>query len=188
LAAQGAATPTTAPVTSPVPSTTPRPIQGETPEEIILNAGCGACHKIDTLGEAHKVGPDLTYIGLTAAERVPEMTAEEYIRQSIHEPNAYLAPECPNAPCMPNIMPQNFATRLSTDQIETLVSFLLARQGPSPTPETVGAATPAPKAVGSAKAVAPLPAPVLTSTVVGILVILLVGAISLFILFRNRSD
>src|SRR5690606_27822124 len=100
-------------------------IDGIEPDEIILNAGCGACHKIGSLGEAHKVGPDLTYIGLTAGERVPDMSAEAYIRQSILEPNAYLAPECPNAPCLPNIMPQNFSSRLSPAQIDTIVAFLL---------------------------------------------------------------
>ena len=94
------------------PTATPRPIGGTTPEEIILNAGCGSCHKIGAIGEAHKVGPDLTYIGLTAAERVPDMSAEAYIRQSILEPNAYLAPECPNTSCLPGIMPPVSYTHL----------------------------------------------------------------------------
>ncbi|RIK16621.1 MAG: hypothetical protein DCC51_13350, partial [Anaerolineae bacterium] len=62
LQAQIAATPTSVPpTTAPEPTATPHPIDGSTAEEIILNAGCGACHQIGTMGEAHKVGPDLTY-------------------------------------------------------------------------------------------------------------------------------
>lgn len=191
LQAQSAASPTPAePTPSPAPSATPRPIDGVEPAEIIQNAGCGACHKIGAIGEAHKVGPDLTYIGLTAGERVPGMTAAEYIHQSIIEPNAYLAPECPNAPCLPGIMPQNFATRLSGGQIETLVGFLLAQQGPPPTPVAIGgataAATAAPKAVSAGK-VAPPPVTTLPSATIGILLIVLVAAVSLALIWKSRS-
>ncbi len=191
LQAQSAASPTPeAPTAVAEPTATPRPIGGTTPEEIILNAGCGSCHKIGAIGEAHKVGPDLTYIGLTAAERVPDMSAEAYIRQSILEPNAYLAPECPNTSCLPGIMPQNFHTRLTAEQLDTLVGFLLAQQGPEPTAVTIGSgisATPAPKAVSAAKVAAPSPARLMPSTAIGILIILLVAALSAFLLFKNRS-
>jgi hypothetical protein len=191
LQGQAAASPSpAAPIATPAPTSTPRPVEGVEPEEIILSAGCGSCHKIGNIGEAHKVGPDLTYIGLTASGRVPDLTAEQYIRQSILEPNAYLAPECPNAPCMPGIMPQNYSTRLSAEQLDTLVTFLLARQGPEPTPAPIGggpAATPAPKAVGAAKVAAPLPAPAMASTAVGFLLILLVAAISVVLILKNRS-
>jgi hypothetical protein len=71
-------TPTVTPAT-PMPTPTPRPIQGETAEEIILNSGCGACHTIGELGEKGKVGPDLTFIGQTAGERVAGLSAEEYL-------------------------------------------------------------------------------------------------------------
>ncbi len=142
------------------------------------------------MGEAHKVGPDLTYIGLTAGERVPDMSAEDYIRQSIMEPNAYLAPECPNTPCLPGIMPQNFHLRLTDQQLEMLVSFLMNQRGPGPAPEQIGSgqpASPAPKAVSAGKVATPPPATVLPSTTIGILIILLVAAISLFLVWKNRT-
>jgi hypothetical protein len=60
----------TTPVT-PVPTPTPRPVQGDSVEDIILNSGCASCHQIGPLGEAHKVAPDLSSIGLIAGERVP---------------------------------------------------------------------------------------------------------------------
>lgn len=191
LQAQIEATPTaSAPTAVPDPTVTPRPIDGETAEEIMLNAGCGACHKIGSIGEAHKVGPDLTYIGLTAGERVPGMSAEEYIGQSILEPNAYLAPECPNSPCMPGIMPQNFHMRLTDQQLDTLITFLMAQDGPEPTPVPIGsalAATAVPKAVSSAKVAYPVAGTNLPSTTIGILIILLVAAISVFLIVKNRS-
>lgn len=177
-----AATPTPGPPTAePQPTAPPRPIDGVEAEEIILNAGCGNCHKIGELGEAHKVGPDLTYIGTTASERVPGMSAEEYLRQSILEPNAYLAPECPNTTCLPNIMPQNFHLRLTDDQVNTMVAFLMAQQGPAATPVPIGselAATAAPKSGGLSKVATPAPAPVMTSTAVGTLVIIMMLILS----------
>lgn len=192
LQAQAASTPSPgAPTAVPAPTAIPRPIDGVEPAEIILNAGCGSCHKIGNIGEAHKVGPDLTYIGLTASGRVPEMTAEAYIRQSILQPNAYLAPECPNSPCLPGIMPQNFSTRLSEVQLDTLVTFLLSQQGPEPTPVPIGVAsgaTPVSKAIGAGKVAAPAPGPVMPSAAVGFLIILLVAAISAILVWKGRSS
>ncbi len=190
LQAEAAVTPTPSePATAPEPTATPRPIAGIDAVAIIENAGCGSCHKIGAIGEAHKVGPDLSYIGLTASERVPDISAEAYIRQSILEPNAYLAPECPNSACLPGIMPQNYSGRLSTDQINTLVEFLLTQQGPEPEPVTVGAGevTAAPKASSAAK-VAPPPAPQpLSSSTVGLVLVLLVAMISAFLIWKGRS-
>ena len=191
LQVESAFTPSPAPPTlSPDPTATLRPIAGNQAEEVILNAGCGSCHKIGNLGEAHKVGPDLTYIGLTASDRVPDLSAEAYIRQSIVDPNAYLAPECPNAPCMPGIMPQNFGTRLTGEQVDLLVSYLLERQGPEPTPASIGSglpSRPAPKVSGAAKVSTPTQPGVLSSTAAGVILILIVLVISLVILVKGRT-
>ncbi len=173
------------------PTATPRPIEGSDPATIILNAGCGACHKIGAIGEAHKVGPDLSAIGLTAGGRVPGMTATEYIRQSIVEPNAYLAPACPNGPCLPNIMPRDYATRLSAAQQNTMVEFLLEQEGEEPTPEAVGSgatagATPLPKPAVAAK-VAPPSSRLSSLTVVQIALALVVLVVSGYAIFRDRK-
>ena len=158
---------------------------------VLVNAGCGACHKIGSIGEAHKVGPDLSAIGLTAGGRVPGMTAEAYIRQSILEPNAYLAPACPNGPCLPNIMPRDYATRLSAAQQDTMVEFLLAQQGAEPTPASVGsgataAATPLPKPAAAAKVVPPSTR-LSSLTVAQIALALVVLVVSGYAIFRDRK-
>jgi hypothetical protein len=123
IAAPPTATPS--PTNTPAPTATPRPIEGTDAAELLLNSGCTSCHQIGALGEAHKVGPDLTNIAAVAAERVPGLSAADYVRQSIVEPNAYIVPTCPNGPCIPNIMPQNYAETLSPEQIEILVTYLL---------------------------------------------------------------
>ena len=114
---------------TPVPTATAGPIQGETAEEIILNAGCGSCHHIGNIGETRKVGPDLTSIGAEAGDRVADLSAEAYIRQSILEPNTHLAETCPNGPCLPDIMPSYYGERLSSTQLDTVVAFLLLQNG-----------------------------------------------------------
>ena len=147
------------PTAVPAPTPTPRPIQGEGAEEIMLNSGCGACHLIGSMGEGHKVGPDLSAIGAIAGDRSPGMSAEDYLRQSIEEPNVFIVADCPNGPCIANIMPRDYTTRLSQGQIEIVVAYLLTltevetdltvigedgvASGPAPAPK----AFPAPKMV-----------------------------------------
>ncbi len=107
---------------------TPRPVMGETAEAIILNAGCGACHVIGSLGEAGKVGPDLSNIGVLAGQRVPGQPAVEYLRNSILYPDLFLTADCPNGPCVANAMPGDYYLRLTDQQIDTLITFLLEQQ------------------------------------------------------------
>jgi hypothetical protein len=196
LAAQQAATatavaPPTAVVT-PAPSPTPRAIEGDDAAEIILNAGCGSCHKIGALGEQHKVGPDLSNIGNVAEERVAGLSAEAYLRQSILEPNAYIAPDCPNGPCLPNIMPGDYGTRLTAQQVDMIVAFLLAQRGEeiaaTATPARIGAdraGTPAPKAEPFAKRGQPASGANIT---VQILLVSLVFLLTLFRLLKSPSE
>ncbi len=91
-------------------------IQGATGEELFINAACNSCHQQDTLGAVGGVGPNLTDVG-------SRLSAEE-IAQSIKDPNAVLAEVCPAGPCPAGVMPQNFAERLSEEQINTLAQFL----------------------------------------------------------------
>jgi hypothetical protein len=199
IAADPVLTPTLTQAT-PMPTATPRPIQGSTAEEIILNSGCGACHTIGELGEKGKVGPDLTFIGETAENRVATLTAAEYLRQSILEPNAFIAPVCPNGPCLANIMPHDYAMRLSEEQVEVMVAFLLAQRGetadnpPPATPVRIGensnaAVTPVAKAFPAPKRLSPSQTEEqrLPYLAIQILLVSLVFLLSLFRLLK-RSD
>jgi hypothetical protein len=44
--------------------------------------------------------------------------------QSIVDPNAIIAENCPAGPCLREVMPQYFAERLSETQIKTLAEYL----------------------------------------------------------------
>jgi cytochrome c oxidase subunit II len=79
--------------------------------------GCGGCH---TLSKAHTtgtVGPNLDDIA-TAAKAAGESTAD-FVRESIVTPNKVIAKGYP-----PNVMPENFASTLSKQQLDDLVAYI----------------------------------------------------------------
>jgi ferredoxin/cytochrome c2 len=83
-----------------------------------VNAGCMVCHSLEP--GVRLVGPSLAGIGSQAGGRVPGLSAEEYIRQSILQPKAFTVPDYPAEQ-----MPANLAQILSAEQINDLVAFLL---------------------------------------------------------------
>jgi nitrite reductase (NO-forming) / hydroxylamine reductase len=93
--------------------------------------GCAACHVIPGVPNAVGVlGPDLTDIGISAGERVQSAeyagiatTAEEYIRESIESPSAFVSPECPNGPCQDGLMP-SVAGVFSGEELQKVVEYL----------------------------------------------------------------
>ncbi len=81
-------------------------------------AGCKTCHSIEP--DIVIVGPSLAGIGTRAASTVPDMTAEEYLKESILKPDAYVAEGFP-AKVMPNV----WAQQLTDAQVESLVEYML---------------------------------------------------------------
>lgn len=108
-----------------LPTLTPSAAESNDPvvrgRAVFENGGCAACHTIEGISVG-AVGPVLTNIGTTAAERVEGLTATEYIRQSILEPSAYLVEG------YDDLMIKNFGDSLSGTQLDDLVAFLLAQQ------------------------------------------------------------
>ncbi|NND03677.1 MAG: cytochrome c [Acidimicrobiia bacterium] len=82
------------------------------------NAGCVTCHSLKP--DVVLVGPSLAVIGSDAANRVPGVTAEQYIRKSITSPDAYLLDGFD-----PGRMPQDWADQLTEAEIDALVQYLL---------------------------------------------------------------
>ncbi len=72
------------------------------------------------------VGPDLTHIGTDAATRKPGVSAEAYIRESIREPDAFVAEGVARA--IPGLMTSALTANLTDQQVEALVQFLLAQK------------------------------------------------------------
>lgn len=99
--------------------------------------GCAACHTIEGLFSA-QVGPDLSDIGNHAGERQLLTSAEEYLTESIRDPEAYVATQAERG--VPGLMTSEITGHLSDVQVEALVAFLLEqkrpekRDSPVPTP------------------------------------------------------
>ena len=104
--------------------------------------GCGACHVIPGVPNAQgTIGPDLSDIGELAAQIIKDpnytgkaKTPEEYIRESITDPNAFVAPECPGGPCQKGLMP---VVPLSDKELDAVVTYLSRLKGQAmeqPTP------------------------------------------------------
>ncbi|HUN24383.1 MAG TPA: cytochrome c oxidase subunit II [Anaerolineales bacterium] len=99
-----------------------------TGEGVFAKGGCAGCHTFAPLGAAGAVGPNLTHIGTVAETRIAGTSAQDYIHQSIVEPGAFLAPECPSGAACPNAMTPNLAQTLSAEEIDVLVAYLLEQK------------------------------------------------------------
>ena len=75
------------------------------------SAGCGSCHTLADAKTTGTVGPDL--------DKFLKGKSQSFIKTSIEDPNAYV-----EKGFAANIMPANFKTTLSTDQINALVKYL----------------------------------------------------------------
>ena len=74
--------------TPPVPSEAGDASAGR---DVFEKYGCGACHVVTSLPAARgNIGPALDGLAQRAAQRAPDMSADDYIRQSIVEPGAYV--------------------------------------------------------------------------------------------------
>jgi cytochrome c peroxidase len=88
-------------------------------------AGCAGCHTIPGIPGANgQVGPSLAEIGIQAPDRVAGQSGEDYLRESILDPNAFISPACPTGDCPENVMLQSFAQSLSEADLESIVSYL----------------------------------------------------------------
>lgn len=93
---------------------------------VYAKSGCAGCH--GEPGSGGLIGPDLAGVATRGATTIAGMSAEDYIHQSIVDPNAHLVPDCPAGPCQPNLMPQTFGTTLSEGELNGLVQYLLTLQ------------------------------------------------------------
>jgi len=97
-------------------------------EDIYRNGANGApacitCHLLDN--RAMGTGPSLLGLSETAGTRIPGLSAAEYVRQSILNPNDYIA-EGFSA----NFMYPNYAQDLSEVEVDALVAYVLALSSP----------------------------------------------------------
>ena len=84
-------------------------------EELFTANGCSGCHTLKAAGATAKVGPDLGKLAKNANAK--------FIRTSIVDPNADVTKGY-----KPNIMPQDFKQKLSKEELDALVKYLLESQ------------------------------------------------------------
>ncbi len=131
LTPQGVPAPAAAPAATIAPSA-PQPVASgkgnvANGEKLFASNGCSACH---SLKEGEKlVGPSLYHISQAAGNILKgsdyqgrAKTAEDYIRESIVEPNVYIVPGF-----AAGIMPQDFGKKLNAQGIDDLIAFLMTK-------------------------------------------------------------
>lgn len=84
---------------------------------LYTSSGCGGCHTFKPAGSAGKVGPDLDDLDADA-KKANKGSVEDYTRESIEDPGAYVVPGYPNG-----VMPA-YKGQLTDSQIDDLVKFL----------------------------------------------------------------
>jgi len=80
--------------------------------QVFVDAGCSGCHTLAAAGSTAQTGPDLDAV-------LKKMSAAE-IKTDITDPNATIAKGYP-----PNVMPQDFGTRLSPEELDAVVQYLV---------------------------------------------------------------
>ncbi|MBV7337901.1 c-type cytochrome [Chloroflexi bacterium TSY] len=100
-------------------------VEGEirAPQDLWVSLGCSGCHMLDqdqTADNRGPVGPHQRNLYERAGDRVEGLSAEEYVYQSIVNPNDYVVESY-----LPNIMPPNFAEKMSEEEIRGLAQWML---------------------------------------------------------------
>ncbi|MGL4649498.1 MAG: c-type cytochrome [Caldilineaceae bacterium] len=88
---------------------------------LATNNGCIGCHALDPA--VVMTGPTWHNVGDTALIRIPGTSPAEYLHQSIVAPGSFLVPG------YVNVMPATYADTLSTEDLGTLIAYLLAQNG-----------------------------------------------------------
>ena len=88
------------------------------------NLPCTACHSLEP--NVVKVGPSLANIGTAAATMEPGKTAEQYIRESIQAPNAFIVPGNPSfVNNGKSLMPEGLGNNMSAQDLADVIAYLL---------------------------------------------------------------
>jgi cytochrome c oxidase subunit 2 len=88
-------------------------------KQLFDSQSCNGCHTLTAAGAKGTIGPNLDR--LPAEAKGPGKPLEQFVRESIVDPNAYV-----EKGFQPGVMPQNYKTMLSKAQLDALVQYLVA--------------------------------------------------------------
>jgi mono/diheme cytochrome c family protein len=98
-------------------------------EELFMTYGCTACHGNMDDESSALVGPWLGDIAERGGTIIDGYSAADFVYESILEPNAHIAEECPTGPCTgpPSAMPDNFPLRMGENpqDLRDLMTYIL---------------------------------------------------------------
>jgi cytochrome c oxidase subunit 2 len=82
--------------------------------------GCNSCHTFTAASATGKIGPNLDTLKEASAKAGKPLDA--FIRESILDPNAYIAPGF-----SPGVMPESFKSQIPAKDLDALVKFLATK-------------------------------------------------------------
>ena len=96
---------------------------GNNGKALFTSNGCNSCHTLADAGANGTTGPNLNALKSSAAKfgRPLHETPQQYVEQSIKDPNAFVVPGYQKG-----VMPSNFGTTLKPSQIAALAKYLLS--------------------------------------------------------------
>lgn len=89
-----------------------------------VKQACASCHGVVGVPGSATVGPPLEGLGVAAAQRIEGKSADQYLYDSIRDPNLFVAEDCNGIPCgKPSAMPP-FAIKLNPQDMSDLIAYL----------------------------------------------------------------
>jgi len=88
---------------------------------VFASNSCASCHTFQPAGATGTIGPDLDKAPAADAKTDNNMDLAAFIKESIVNPDAYIAKGYSKG-----IMPTNFGSSLSSTQVNDLVAFILS--------------------------------------------------------------
>lgn len=88
--------------------------------DLFMGMGCAGCHTLESAGASGVTGPPLDGIADRAGEHEGFADAHDYIMRSIADPNSFVVEGYPAS-----TMPQNFEARMTEEDLNLLVEYLM---------------------------------------------------------------
>jgi cytochrome c oxidase subunit 2 len=109
----------TAPATPAAPATPGAPASSTAGLAVFKANGCAACHTLTAAAATGTIGPDLDKLSTEA--KAAGQPLDAFIKTSIIDPGAYVAPGYPNG-----VMPATFKSSIPAPALDQLVQYLAA--------------------------------------------------------------